>query len=156
MFDNIPSYCLSIHTIDEVSCYLCTEPEDVSNDNLLHWWHNHRHQYPCLYQMALDYHTIPCKCLNCYLPTHYDAHLLYFPTTPGSSVDVEHIFSQGRLILLYVCNCLTSKSTCTLVCLGDWSACGLVRDCDIKSTVVLPDVLGAQEPEYQWGWDKSG
>jgi hypothetical protein len=106
--------------------------------------------------MALDYHTIPCKCLNCYLPTHHDAHLLYFPTTPGSSVGVEHIFSQGCLVLLYMHNCLTSKSTHALVCLGDWSAHGLVRDCNIKIAAVLLDVLGAPEPEYQQGWDKSG
>jgi hypothetical protein len=36
MFDNILSYRLSIHTIDEVSRYLYTKPEDVSNDDLLH------------------------------------------------------------------------------------------------------------------------
>jgi len=154
MFNNIPSYHLSIHTINEMSCYLCTKPEDISNDNLLCWWHNHHHQYPCLYRMALDYHTIPYKCLNCYLPTH--AYLLYFPTTPDSSVSVECVFSQGCLVLLYICNCLTSKSTHTLVCLGDWRAHRLVRDCDIKSAVVLPDVLEAQEPEYQQGWNKSG
>jgi hypothetical protein len=106
--------------------------------------------------MALDYHTIPCKCLNCYLSTHHDAHLLYFPTAPGSSVGVERVFSQGRLVLPYVRNRLTSESTRALMCLSDWSTRRLVRDCDIKSMAVLLDVLGAQEPEYQWGWDKSG
>jgi hypothetical protein len=61
MFDNIPSYRLSVNTIDEVSRYLCAEPEDVSNDDLLMWWHEHRRHYPRLYRMALDYHSIPCK-----------------------------------------------------------------------------------------------
>jgi len=52
-------------------------------------------------------------------------------------------------------NCLTFKSIYTLIYLSDWSIYGLVRDCNIKSMAVLPDVLGAQEPEYQQGWDKS-
>jgi hypothetical protein len=69
---------------------------------------------------------------------------------------VEHVFSQGRLVLPYMHNCLTSESMHTLVCLGDWSAHGLVKDCDIKTTAILLDVLGEQEPEFQWGWEKSG
>jgi hypothetical protein len=69
---------------------------------------------------------------------------------------MERVFSQGRLVLLYVCNRLTSESTCALVCLRDWSAHGLVKDCDIKTAAILPDVLGEQEPEFQWGWEKSG
>jgi hypothetical protein len=91
MFDNIPSYRLSIHTIDKVSHYLYIEPEDISNDDLLGWWHNYHCQYPHLYWMALDYHTIPCKYWNCHISTH--ANLLHFLTTTGSSVGMEHVFS---------------------------------------------------------------
>ena len=69
---------------------------------------------------------------------------------------MERVFSQGRLVLPYVRNHLTSESTRALVCLGDWSARGLVKDCDIKTMAILPDVLGEQEPEFQWGWEKSG
>ena len=137
-----------------MSHYLYTEPEDMSNDDLLRWWHDNHCQYPRLYRMALDYHTIPYKCWNCSILTC--AHLLYFLTTTGSSIGVEHIFSQGRLVLPYVCNRLTSESMHTLMCLGDWSACGLVKDCNIKSVAVLPDVLEVQEPAFQQGWDKSG
>jgi hypothetical protein len=61
---------------------------------------------------------------------------------------MECVFSQGRLVLLYVRNRLTSESMCALVCLRDWSACGLVKDCDIKTVVILPDILGEQEPEF--------
>jgi len=103
--------------------------------------------------MALDYHTIPCKCWNCSILTH--AHLLYFLTTTGSSIGVECIFSQGRLVLPYVCNCLISESMCALVYLRDWSTHGRVKDCNIKSVAVLPDILEAQEPAFQQGWDKS-
>ena len=76
--------------------------------------------------------------------------------TTGSSVGVEHVFSQGRLVLPYVHNCLTSESTHALVCLGDWSTRGLVKDYDIKTAAILPDVLGEQELEFQRGWEKSG
>ena len=69
---------------------------------------------------------------------------------------MECVFSQGRLVLPYVHNRLTSESTRALVCLGDWSARGLVKDCDIKTAAILPDVLGEQEPEFQRGWEKSG
>jgi hypothetical protein len=31
-----------------------------------------------------------------------------------------------------------------------------MKDCDIKTVVVLPDILGEQEPEFQQGWDKAG
>ena len=69
---------------------------------------------------------------------------------------MEHVFSQGHLVLLYMHNCLTSKSTHALVCLGDWSACGLVKDCNIKTMAVLLDVLGEQEPKFQQGWENLG
>lgn len=64
MFDNIPAYRLPVNTIDEVSHYLCTKPEDVQNEDLLRWWHDHRRQYPRLFRMALDYHSIPCEYQN--------------------------------------------------------------------------------------------
>ena len=146
MFDNIPSYCLSVHTVDEVSRYLCTEPEDISNNDLLSWWLDHHRQYPRLYQMALNYHTIPYKCWICFITTH--AYLLCFLTTTGSSVGIERIFSQGCLLLPHMCNHLSSESMHALLCLGDWSTRGLVKDCNIKTAAVLPDILGVQEPEF--------
>jgi hypothetical protein len=78
-----------------------------------------------------------------------------FLTTTGSSVGVKHAFSQGHLLLPHMHNCLSSESTCAFLCLGDWSAQGLVKDCDIKTVVVLPDILGEQEPEFQQGWEKA-
>ena len=155
MFDNIPVYRLSVNTIDEVSRYLCTEPEDVQNEDLLRWWHDHQCQYPCLFRMALDYHSIPCECQNVttFVLVLISATLF---TTTGSSVGVECVFSQGRLLLLYMRNHLSSKSTCTLLCLEDWSAHGLMKDCHIKTVAALPDVKELVEPEFQWGWEKTG
>jgi len=155
MFDNIPAYRLSVNTIDEVSRYLCTEPEDVQNEDLLRWWYDHRRQYPHLFRMALDYHSIPCECQNI---TTFVLALISHPffTTIGSSVGIEHVFSQGRLVLLYMCNRLSSESMRALLCLGDWSACGLVKDCHIKTAAALPDVKELVEPEFQQGWEKTG
>ena len=47
-------------------------------------------------------------------------------------VDVEHLFSKGCIILPYLCNCLLSQSTHTLMCLGQWCKLGLVKDDDIR------------------------
>jgi hypothetical protein len=70
----------------------------------------------------------------------------------GTSVDVERVFSQGRLLLPYIRNRLSSESTRALLCLGDWSRHGLVKDADIKAAAILPDVNG-QEPPLVAGWD---
>jgi hypothetical protein len=135
--------------------YLCTKPEDVQNEDLLRWWYNHQRQYPHLFHMALDYHSIPCECQNV---TTFVLVLISHPffTTIGSSVGVERVFSQGCLVLPYVHNHLSSESTCALLCLSDWSACRLVKDCHIKTAAALPDIKELVEPEFQQGWEKTG
>ncbi|KIM56042.1 hypothetical protein SCLCIDRAFT_133506 [Scleroderma citrinum Foug A] len=64
--------------------------------------------YPHLSRMALDYLTIP-----------------------ATSVDIERLFSKGRIVLPYLCNRLSSQSTRALLCLRQWSKLGLVKDADI-------------------------
>jgi len=70
----------------------------------------------------------------------------------GTSVDVERVFSQGCLLLPYVRNRLSSESTCALLCLGNWSRRGFVKDGNIKAAAILPDVIGP-EPRLVSGWD---
>lgn len=65
---------------------------------------------------------------------------------------MERVFSQGRLLLPYIRNRLSSESTRALLCLGDWSRRGLVKDADIKAAALLPDVSG-EEPPLATGWD---
>jgi hypothetical protein len=65
---------------------------------------------------------------------------------------VKRVFSQGRLLLPYVRNRLSSESTRALLCLGDWSRLGIVKDTDIKPAALLPDVNG-NEPPIVAGWD---
>ncbi|KAG1868818.1 hypothetical protein C8R48DRAFT_771585 [Suillus tomentosus] len=52
---------------------------------------------------------------------------------PATSVDVEHIFSHGWLLLSH-------------------SKLGLVQDCDVKAIAVLADVDG-EENDLLTGWD---
>ena len=77
---------------------------------------------------------------------------MYGTILTGTSVDVECVFSQGCLLLPYICNCLSSESTCALLCLGDWCQRSLVKDSNIKPTALLPDVAG-EEPPLASGWD---
>src|SRR6267154_2288234 len=98
--------------------------------------------------MALNYHSIPCKCQNV---TTFVLVLISttFFTTTGFSVGVECVFSQGHLLLSYMHNHLSSKSTHALLCLGDWSAHRLVKDCYIKTVAALLDVKELVEPKFQ-------
>src|SRR5712672_2897994 len=94
--------------------------------------------YPHLSRMALDYLSIPGMCslnMSCVLDL----------TTPtATSVDVEHIFSKGRLLLSHVRNGLSAQSTQVLMCLGAWSRAGLVKDSNVMEAVRLPDVSGSE------------
>jgi hAT family C-terminal dimerisation region len=129
---------------DELHQYLSTDPEFV--DNVLAWWFEKHTMYPCLSRMALDYLTIPGE-FNCYL---LKRHLMVFPAT---SVDVERIFSRGRLILSHICNRLSAQTTHALLYLGSWSLLGMVRDEDVLKVALLQDVEGEEEVELMDGWD---
>ena len=60
------------------------------------------------------------------------------------SVDVECVFSKGRLLLSHVWNGLSVQSTRTSICLGAWSRFGLVKDHDVMEVVRLPEVNGTE------------
>lgn len=67
-------------------------------------------------------------------------------------MDVERIFSRGRLILLHVQSRLSAQSTRALLCLGSWSLLGLVKDEDVLKVAVMGDAEGEEE-EFEDGWD---
>ncbi|GLB45805.1 hypothetical protein LshimejAT787_3000140 [Lyophyllum shimeji] len=130
VFDNLPSLSAPSRKElrDEVDRYLSTDPEKV--DNVLLWWFEHRAVYPCLSRMALDYLTIP-----------------------ATSVDVERVFSRSHLILSHVRNRLSAQSTRALLCVGNWSLLGLVKDSDVSAVSSMPDVDGDEDIELDDGWD---
>ena len=67
-------------------------------------------------------------------------------------MDVEQIFSCGRLLLSHIRNWLSAQSTWALLCLGSWSKMGLIKDNDVMAVAVLADVDGDEE-EFDDGWD---
>ena len=58
----------------------------------------------------------------------------------ATSVDVEHLFSRGRLLLSHTRSHLSVASTRALLCLGSWSLLGLVRDEDIETVSQMNDI----------------
>jgi len=130
MFDKLPalSALASSELRDELERYLSTDPEYVTN--VCAWWHERRDAYPCLHHMALNYHTIP-----------------------ATSVDVERIFSQGRILMSHLRSRLLVQSTRALMCIGEWSRLGYMNDIDIKDAVAQPEVpMNAKEDQLAEGW----
>ncbi|KXN86790.1 hypothetical protein AN958_09641, partial [Leucoagaricus sp. SymC.cos] len=74
-------------------------------------------------------------------------------TAIATSVKVECIFSQGQLVLSHMHNRLDVQSTRALLCLGEWSLFGMVKDADILSVTKLPGKQGDEE-ELEEGWDR--
>jgi hypothetical protein len=72
----------------------------------------------------------------------------------ATSVDVERLFSRGRLLLSHVHSRLTAQSTRALLCLGYWSHLNLVKTDDVLKVSLLPDVEGVDEQELEDGWDR--
>ena len=56
------------------------------------------------------------------------------------SVDVEWVFSRGRLILSHTRSWLSVSSTRALLCLGSWCLRGLVKDEDVTTVALLDEV----------------
>ena len=70
----------------------------------------------------------------------------------ATTVDVERVFSRGRLVLPHVRNRLAVQSTRASLCVGVWSSLGLVKDSDIKMSVGKDDVVGEEE-DLPENWD---
>lgn len=78
--------------------------------------------------------------------------LLNLTISTATSVDVERVFSKGRILLSHVRNGLTVQSTRALLCLGAWSKLGLVEDEDVALVAKLADVDGC-EADLVNDWD---
>ena len=62
IFDDLPALKPLENTElqDELKRYLST-PWELNIKDGLSWWFDHKHLYPCLYRMAMDYLSIPGK-----------------------------------------------------------------------------------------------
>jgi len=62
-----------------------------------------------------------------------------------TSVDIERVFSKGRLVLSHIRNRMSVQSTRAVMCLGAWSRMGLVKDQDVMDIVRLPEVKESED-----------
>ncbi|KAL1936981.1 hypothetical protein VTO73DRAFT_2438 [Trametes versicolor] len=117
MFDNLPflNGAADASDIDELKDYLAADLVPVKD--AISWWQGKRQKYPRLSRMAIDYLNIP-----------------------ATSVEVERIFSRGRLLLSHVRNRLTAESTRASICLAVWAQYGLVDTADMFRAAQLPEV----------------
>ena len=122
---------------DELDCYLAADIKDTKDP--LMWWYEHRGAFPNLSRMARDYLSIPGKSNNFSTVPKY----LLFPAT---TVDVECVFSQGRLVLSHIRSRLSVQSTRALLCLGAWCQHGLVKVQDLRLAL-------GEEDELPSDWD---
>ena len=58
----------------------------------------------------------------------------------ATSVEVERVFSRGRLLISHTRNGLSPQSTRAVLCLGQWSKLGLIDDGDLEAVSRLPEV----------------
>lgn len=135
--------------IDELTRYLSTPPERITRKEVLLWWHDHRSTYPILSRMALDYLTIP----GMYMRTRsfYIAKLFYLAT----SVDVERVFSKGRLNLTYLRNRMSVQTFRALMCLDEWLKNNFITEKAMRAILKgEPEVDEETEEDVCEGWDK--
>jgi hypothetical protein len=69
----------------------------------------------------------------------------------ATSVDVECVFSRGRLLLSHVRSRLAAQSTCSLLCVGNWSLCGFIKDSDVEVAAMMHNIY--EDEELEEGWD---
>ena len=147
MFDTLLKPAKSSNELcTEIERYLATDTEVV--DDVLVWWWERRSMYPCLSRMGLDYLSIPGM-----FSDYSMCQIYYNNCSLATSVDVERVFSRGRLILSHVRSRLTAQSTRSLLCLGNWSLHGFIKDIDVETAAELPDVQEDDEEELEDGWD---
>lgn len=73
----------------------------------------------------------------------------------ASSVEVERVFSRGRLLLTHTRNRMTAQTTRAVMCVASWSLAGYVQSEDAKKIAQLDDVdLDGSDFEMEDGWDK--
>lgn len=69
-------------------------------------------------------------------------------------MDVERVFSQGRILLSHLCNRLLSATIRASMCVGVWSKMGFVRTKDINAVAVLDDADDDEDDYLELDWDK--
>jgi hypothetical protein len=79
--------------------------------------------------------TIPGK-------QQYSSVRLLLTVSAATSIDVERLFSRGRLVLSHTRSRLATQTTRAILCLGAWSKMGLVKDTDVLAVAKMKEVEG--------------
>ena len=140
IFDHIPALAPPRQSElgDELLQYIRCDVESVPD--VFTWWYERHTTYPCLSRMALDYLNIPGLPHSCF---HLVSHLL--TSFQATSVDVERLFSRGRILLSHVQNRMSVQTTRAILCVGIWSKMGLVKNSDLQAVCSLEDI--EEEPK---------
>ena len=115
---------------DELKHYLSTDIE-TTTDGPLKWWCSKQEIYPRLSRMALNYLSIPGMKASIVVS---DIELTNQHLS-ATSIDVERVFSRGRLILSHVRNRLSVETTHAIMCLGAWSQMNLITSNDVLAVI---------------------
>lgn len=146
---------LRVHrdTRDELDKYFGSDLEIVKGD-VLAWWADRREQYPALSRMAIDYLSIPGELwtLASRLMRITNLHETLILAT---SVDVERVFSKGRIAVNHLRNRLSAQSTRAILCLNSWYHADIVKAVDLNKATADPGVEGDSE-FYEEDWDVMG
>lgn len=69
-------------------------------------------------------------------------------------MDVERIFSQGRVILSYLRNRLSVQTVRALICVNEWTKAGIITEKHIHDCIWgLKDIDEDDESYVAEGWD---
>jgi hypothetical protein len=151
VYDNLPSLTTFKNTAptDELERYLREDIENIRIEDALKWWAGKQHVYPRLSRMAMDYLSIPGKSLVAVV-CHHRAHLIL-----ATSVDVERVFSRGRLILSHTRSRLSAQTSRAIICLGCWSTLDMAKSATLARVFknVREAELGEVETLFEDGWD---
>ena len=134
----------SLHMLDKLQHYLASDVEDVTD--ALKWWYERCGSFPCLSRMARNYLSIPGE--QCLLTSVQGAKSL---VPVATTVDVERVFSHGRLVLPHVHGRLAVQSTHASLCIGLWSSQGFVKEADVQAALDTREV--EDEDELPMDWD---
>ena len=95
---------------------------------------------PCTL-VCREWHSIILAFLVCcFAIVESNCNLMFCPFCIATSVDIEHVFSRGRLLLSHVRSHLSAQSTHSLLCVGNWSVRSFIKDSDVEVVAMMHDI----------------
>ena len=70
----------------------------------------------------------------------------------ATSINIKQVFSKGWILLSHLHSKLSVQSTCALMCVGERSSMGFIKDHNIRAATALLKV-NSEEKELEDDWD---